>query len=263
MKVVQIPIHFCNKHDYDQQNTGKVAFMKFAVDSLSNSDESAEAGPQHIRDAIRDAIVERRLAPGTKLSETDVGNLFNVSRTLARAALQALSYEGLVSVEKNRGAFVAYPSPDEARQIFASRRLVEPGILKEAAARIKPSDIQHLRQLLLEEGRLMNQRGQIARRAEIKASGDFHLTLAAISGNAIMLRFMEELVARSSLVIALYGQSTVSSCGHTEHGDIITAIEHGDLDHACHLMLHHISHIEADLDLRERKSLGLKEAFEH
>jgi DNA-binding GntR family transcriptional regulator len=236
--------------------------MKSAANVLQPPDDSAETGAQHIRDAIRDAIVERRLSPGTKLSESDVGNLFSVSRTLARAALQALSYEGLVNVEKNRGAFVAYPSPDEARQIFAARRLIEPGILRAAAACITPSEIQHLKQLLLEEARLMGERGQTARRAEIKASGDFHLRLAAISGNAIMQRFMDELVARSSLVIALYGQSTVSSCGHSEHGDIVAAIEGKDLDRACRLMLHHIAHIEADLDLRERKSQGLKEAFE-
>ncbi|OWV98276.1 GntR family transcriptional regulator [Rhizobium sp. R72] len=236
--------------------------MKSTATALQIAEDSAETGAQQIRDAIRDAIVERRLSPGTKLSESDVGNLFNVSRTLARAALQALSYEGLVSVEKNRGAFVAYPSPEEARQIFAARRLVEPGILREAAAKITPSQIQHLKQLLLEEGRLMGERGQTARRAEIKASGDFHLTLAGISGNAIMQRFMDELVARSSLVIALYGQSTISSCGHSEHGDIVAAIERNDLDEACRLMLHHIAHIEADLDLREHKSVGLKEAFE-
>ena len=235
--------------------------MKSTSDALLPADGSAEPSTQQIRDAIRDAIVERRLSPGTKLSESDVGNLFNVSRTLARAALQALSYEGLVNVEKNRGAFVAYPSPEEARQIFAARRLVEPGILREAAALITPSQIQNLKQLLLEEGRLMGERGQTARRAEIKASGDFHLMLASISGNAIMQRFMEELVARSSLVIALYGQSTVSSCGHAEHGDIVSAIEKNDLDTACSLMVHHISHIEADLDLREHKSLSLKEAL--
>ncbi|PDS75962.1 GntR family transcriptional regulator [Rhizobium sp. L43] len=235
--------------------------MKSAA-KATQAEDSTDTSAQLIRDSIREAIVERRLSPGTKLSENDVGNLFNVSRTLARAALQALSYEGLVSVEKNRGAFVAYPSPDEARQIFAARRLVEPGILREAAARMTPGDISQLKQLLLEEGRLMSERGQTARRAEIKASGDFHLRLAEISGNAIMQRFMEELVARSSLVIALYGQSTVSSCGHSEHGDIIAAIENDELDRACRLMLHHIAHIEADLDLRERKSLGLKEAFE-
>ena len=236
--------------------------MKSAATALQSAEDTADTGTQQIRDALRDAIVERRLSPGTKLSESDVGNLFNASRTLARAALQALSYEGLVSVEKNRGAFVAYPSAEEARQIFAARRLVEPGILREAAARIMPSQIQHLKQLLLEERRLMGERGQTARRAEIKASGDFHLTLAAISGNTIMQRFMDELVARSSLVIALYGRSTISSCGHSEHGDIVAAIERNDLDEACRLMLHHIAHIEADLDLRERKGFNLKEAFE-
>ncbi|MDO9414687.1 GntR family transcriptional regulator [Pararhizobium sp.] len=229
----------------------KTVFTGNTIDTSAND----------IRIAIRDAIVERRLAPGTKLTETDVGDLFNVSRTLVRGALQALSYEGLVSVEKNRGAFVAYPSPDEARQIFATRRLIEPGILGEAMKNMTPKDIVDLKGLLLEEERLTSERGQTARRAEIKASGDFHLALSAIAGNAIMLRFMDELVARSSLVIAVYGQSSISSCGHNDHRDIADALENQDLPTACRLMLHHIDHIEADLDLRVRNSAGLKEAF--
>jgi DNA-binding GntR family transcriptional regulator len=258
----QISFNFRVKPVYHCSQLLRLPIMNSSTDALLTPGDATDSGAQQIREAIRDAIVERRLAPGTKLSESDVGALFNVSRTLARAALQALSYEGLVSVEKNRGAFVAYPSPEEARQIFAARRLVEPGILRSAAEHITAAQLAQLRQLLVEEGRLMGERGQSARRAEIKASGDFHLMLASISGNLIMQRFMEELVARSSLVIALYGQSSASSCGHSEHGDIITALERKDVDTACHLMLHHIAHIEADLDLRERKSFGLKEAFE-
>lgn len=229
--------------------------------AVLESDTQADIGTADIRDALRDAIVDRRLAPGTKLSEADVGALFNVSRTLARSALQALAYEGLVSVEKNRGAFVAHPSPDEARQIFAARRLIEPGILREAAKHMKASDFQHLRQLLMEEGRLMGERGQSARRAEIKASGDFHLMIASMTRNSVMQRFMDELVARSSLVIALYGQSAISSCGHQEHQEILSCIERGDLDRACHLMVHHIDHIEADLDMRGNKGSDLRDAL--
>ncbi|MBB6305477.1 DNA-binding transcriptional regulator YhcF (GntR family) [Rhizobium leucaenae] len=135
----QIAFNFCNEYGYHHANYQVFDFMNSTVDALQTTSGPTETGAQQIRDAIREAIVERRLSPGTKLSESDVGNLFNVSRTLARAALQALSYEGLVNVEKNRGAFVAYPSPDEARQIFAARRLVEPGILSEAAKRITPS----------------------------------------------------------------------------------------------------------------------------
>ena len=214
-----------------------------------------------IRDHLRDAIVDRRLAPGTKLNEAEVGTLFDVSRTVVRAALQALAFEGLVKTERNRGAFVANPTPEEARQVFNSRRLIEPALALEAAARILPADIDAFRQRLDEEAQLMNQRGASARRAEIRASGDFHLLLARVAGNAILTRFMEELVARSSLVIALYGRTGASSCGHNEHGDILTALERYDGPEASRLLLHHIDHIEADLDLRLTDRMALKDAL--
>jgi len=215
-----------------------------------------------IREQLRDAIIDRRLAPGTKLSEAEVGALFDVSRTVVRAALQMLSFEGLVKAERNRGAFVANPTPEEARQVFDSRRLIEPALALEAANHIGPTDIAAFRQSLNEESRLMNQRGASARRAEIRASGDFHLLLAKVAGNAILYRFMEELVARSSLVIALYGRTGASSCGHNEHGDILAALERRDGSTASRLLLHHIDHIEADLDLRVTEGLALRDALQ-
>ena len=214
-----------------------------------------------IREQLRDAIIDRRLAPGTKLSEAEVGALFDVSRTVVRAALQMLSFEGLVKAERNRGAFVANPTPEEARQVFNSRRLIEPALALEAAARIRPPDIDAFRQRLEEESQLMNQRGASARRAEIRASGDFHLLLARVAGNAILTRFMEELVARSSLVIALYGRTGASSCGHNEHGDVLTALARHDGAEASRLLLRHIDHIEADLDLRVTDRMALKDAL--
>lgn len=221
----------------------------------------AEDRSAMIRDHLRDAIVDRRLAPGTKLNEAEVGTLFDVSRTVVRAALQALAFEGLVKTERNRGAFVANPTPDEARQVFASRRLIEPGLALAAAQRITTSQVAAFRERLHHESDLLNQRGPTARRAEIHASGDFHLLLAKIAGNAILLRFMEELVARSSLVIALYGRSGASSCGHGDHGSILSALEAGDGDQAAQLVLTHIDHIEADLDLRATAKLPLRDAL--
>jgi DNA-binding GntR family transcriptional regulator len=214
-----------------------------------------------IRDRLRDAIIDRRLAPGAKLSEQEVGSLFDVSRTVARAALQMLTFEGLVRSERNRGAFVANPSPEEARQVFASRRLIEPGIVAEAAARVRPSDIVALRAQLSAEAQHIAARGAEARRAEIKASGDFHLMLAGIAGNVILRRFMEELVARSSLVIALYGRSSVSACGHAEHEEIVDALAAHDADRASDLVTHHIDHIIADLDLKARMIPSLRDLF--
>ena len=164
--------------------------------------------------------------------------------------------------ERNRGAFVANPSPEEARQVFASRRLIEPGIAIAAAGRMTSADVAAFKTQLEEEGRFIAERGPTARRSEIKASGDFHLLLASVAGNVILQRFMEELVARSSLVIALYGRSGISSCGHNEHLQILEALKAGNANRASALMLHHIDHIEADLDLRVRSGPALRQALE-
>jgi DNA-binding GntR family transcriptional regulator len=215
-----------------------------------------------IRDQLRDAIMDRRLAPATKLAESEVGALFDASRTIARSALQMLAFEGLVRIERNRGAFVANPTPEEARQVFASRRLIEAGIAADACPRVTPADLEALREHLARERRFMSERGPDARRAEIRASGEFHLKLAEIGGNAILFRFMEELVARSSLVIALYGRSGASSCGQDEHAAIVDALEHRDATRLGELMVRHIDHLEADLDLKPKDGLALRDALQ-
>jgi DNA-binding GntR family transcriptional regulator len=234
-----------------------------SLDELHEPDIQQAVGDRAvaIRDHLRDAIVDRRLAPGTKLTEVEVGSLFGVSRTVARSALQMLSFEGLVRIERNRGAFVANPDPEEAREVFATRRLVEPGIAAQACARATPSDFARLRTHLSHERRHINQRGPDARRAEIKASGEFHLLVAAAARNQILYRFMEELIARSSLVIALYGRTGVSSCGHDEHGNIVDALEKRDVGAVQALMVRHIDHIEADLELKQGSATSLKALF--
>jgi DNA-binding GntR family transcriptional regulator len=235
--------------------------MDLQATSYALPASEADDRAQLIRDSLRDAIVDRRLGPGTKLSEGEVGAIFNVSRTVVRAALQMLSFEGLVRSERNRGAFVANPTIEEARQVFDARRLIEPGLVTAACERITSGDISAFRDQLTREAAFLSERGPSARRSEIKASGDFHLMLAAAAGNIILQRFMEELVARSSLVIALYGRSGVSSCGHSEHMEIVNALEQRAAPPAQVLIVHHIDHIEADLDLRTRDGLALKDAL--
>jgi DNA-binding GntR family transcriptional regulator len=73
---------------------------------------------------------------------------------------------------------------------------------------------------------------------------------------------MEELVARSSLVIALYGRTGASSCGHSDHEDILGALAEHDGKSASQMIVQHINHIEADLDLRDVRGLALREALQ-
>jgi DNA-binding GntR family transcriptional regulator len=61
--------------------------------------------------------------------------------------------------------------------------------------------------------------------------------------------------------VALYGRTGTSSCGHDEHSEILDALEAGDLETATSKMLLHINHIEADLDLRSKEAMTLKDAL--
>ncbi len=196
--------------------------------------------------SILDAVVEQRLPPGTKLAEEDVGTLFGVSRTVVRAAFQSLAHEGVIVLERNRGAFVARPSAEEARNVLAARRLIEPQIAREVATRATPADIARLREHIEAQREVL---ARDARDAGLRLSGEFHILLAGSLDNPLIVRILRELIARSSLVIALYGRSRVSVCSIEDHEQLVRALAAGDAEAAAHAMHHHIDDMEADLDL--------------
>ena len=113
---------------------------------LKNGRDKASGSRASIihQDIVR-AILEQRLGPGTKLGEDEVGAIYGVSRTIVRAALQSLAHEGIVVIEKNRGAFVAHPTVQEAVEVFAARRLIEPAITELAVARCDAAAAEVLR----------------------------------------------------------------------------------------------------------------------
>ena len=97
-----------------------------------------------IVDALTKAIVEHRLHPGTKLAEQKLADHFGVSRTLIRQALFQLVQKRLIRMEPARGAFVATPSSDEARQVFAVRRMIEVEMTRNFVRNVTPAQINSL-----------------------------------------------------------------------------------------------------------------------
>ena len=89
--------------------------------------------------AIRRAIIEQALIPGTKLPEDELGAQFGVSRTLVRAVLGRLASEELVAIGNKRTATVAQPSLEEARAVFEVRRCLEAEAVRMVMARWQPA----------------------------------------------------------------------------------------------------------------------------
>lgn len=197
---------------------------------------------------IFEAILEQRLAPGTKLSEEALGEIFGVSRTIIRRALSRLAHEGVVLLRPNRGAVVASPSVEEARQVFFARRLVEKAITELAVQHATAEQLAQLRQMVSDE-RDSFSRGD--RGAGIRLSGEFHLQLAVAAKNAPLISFQRSLVSQTSLIIAQYESGNRTHCSWDEHAQLIDAIESRDAARAVELMMHHMDHIDSQLNLDE------------
>ena len=232
------------------------------ADEAGQEDAKAARRWPQVYGGLKDAILSHRLAPGTKLPEDELASISSVSRAVVRAALQALAHDRLVRLEPNRGAFVAQPSKKEAREIFEARALIEPSVAALAAGRAKKEDIALLRAHLREEAvALKNGRDSDA----IALSARFHVALAEIADHSTFTGMIEELVSRSSLIIALYWQRREATCETHAHHDLVEAIAKGDTKNAAELMRSHLVDLLSGLDLtlgEAKKSPSLAEALQ-
>ena len=199
-----------------------------------------------IYEPIRSAIIEQRLPPGTKLGEEALSSVFGVSRTGIREALARLAHEGIVQLHRNRGAYVAQLSAREGRDVFMARRLIEAHVIERVAKGMTPLQRRRLETHLATE-RTVNERPD--RGTAIRLAGEFHVILAELAGNAVLTRFLRELVSRTSLVVALYQGPGSSGCEFEDHRPLLADLVAGRTQDAIDRMLRHLDRIEAGLDL--------------
>ncbi|WKB54550.1 GntR family transcriptional regulator [Eleftheria terrae] len=209
----------------------------------------AQNTTQRIVESITAAIVERRLMPGTKLAEQKIADIFKVSRTLVRQALNQLSRDRLVTLEPARGAFVAQPSVAEARQVFEVRKLLEAGMVRRLVAEITPAQVAELREHLRREQAAV-QRTDVSGRTRLLA--DFHVVLARQLGNEVLAEMLQDLVSRSSLISLMYQSSHSAEHSFEEHVAIVDALERRDARAAVRVLEDHLHNVERNLRLDPR-----------
>lgn len=209
---------------------------------------------------LTDAVHEHRVLPDMKLGEDEVGEIYGVGRAVARQALRTLSHTGLVTIERNRGAFVSKPSVKEAREVFEARALLEPQTARSAAERMTPEDATLLDEHIDQEHAALDA-GDSGR--ALNLSGLFHVEIARIADQATIEAFIRQLISRSSLVIALYWRRRQALCESHAHHALVEALRRQDPDAAEELMKGHLVDLVSQLDLRDRPAepRSLKDAL--
>lgn len=219
------------------------------VDAAPRADPAHDSTTRRIVDAITAAIVEHRLVPGTKLAEQPIADIFKVSRTLVRQALNQLSRDHLVTLEPARGAFVAQPGVQEARQVFEARAMIEAAMVRQLCASISAAQIDELRRHLRAEREAVA-RSDVTGRTRLLA--DFHVVLARLLGNDVLAQLLGELVSRCSLIALMYQSSHAAEHSQDEHVAIVDALERRDARAAVRLMESHLGNVERKLRLNPR-----------
>lgn len=196
---------------------------------------------------LADAIYEHRIPPGTKLPEIDLCRIYGVTRGVIRKVISRLAAEQLVDLFPNRGAFVARPSVELTRDVFALRRIMESGVVRCLAhGKQQPSWLNAVRQQVTEE-REANRNGDTGR--YIRLAGKFHLDLAAATGNSALEQHLRRVVSQTSLMVALYESPGSNTCSVLEHMEILDAIQVRDFAKAEQLMDEHLLGCERQLRL--------------
>lgn len=197
--------------------------------------------------AIASIIVAERYKPGQKLSETHIAEKLGAGRTVVREALRRLAFAGIVTLHRNRGAFVADPSLGEVQQAYAARRLIEGEIVGDLCRHCTAHDVRALRK-------------HVERQQAARASGDrgryvhllteFHSVLASFGENRLLEGFVQQLAAKTSLAVLLY-DGAPPACAIEEHAALIDLIAAGDAKRAWELMNKHLAGHQGRLPARK------------
>lgn len=193
---------------------------------------------------IKQAILHRNLFPNMQLVEKEIANSFGVSRTPVRNVLRRLSYERLVKIIENKGAFVTCSSKEEAKEVFEMRRILEVEAVRKACRLYNQEQIRELENFVQEELREIEQGDYIE---ALQMSGDFHLKIAEMAGNSYFYQYLEDLISLTYVIISIYGRGKERNGTCCNHLEIFHAIKQRDEDLAVKLTVNHLKEIESNL----------------
>lgn len=195
---------------------------------------------------ITRAIAQRQLKPGTKLGEQKLADIFQVSRTIVRQALNQLSRDHLVTLAPSRGAFVSSPSIEEARDVFAVRTTLEAKVIEDLCRNITPEHIVTLRNHLKAERQAVADADVPTR---TRLLGEFHVLLGKMTGNQVLLDILTDLLNRSSLIALMYQSTPSAEHSQAEHEQLVDALEQQNALEAKRLMSQHLKQLERNLKI--------------
>ena len=198
-----------------------------------------ESASSRAYEYITQRIASGEFAPGEPLSEVDIANALNLSRSPVREALKKMEAEGQVKHYAGRGTFVTVLTEKDLREIFQLRLMFELCGLESAIAHVSDEVLESMR----EEFREAFTSGDTEACAQ--ADTKLHAMIIHSSGNARLQNFMDVLSAQNNIAKAMSRKvDFMTDKSYETHVNILEAIQARDLELAKRLLEAHIRSVE-------------------
>ena len=196
-----------------------------ALRQIPSSVSRQPSAAERVADALREQIVNGALRSGTRLTEETIGAALGFSRNTIREAFALLIAERLAAREPNRGVFVATPTANDIRDLYATRQLIEPAALEHGPG-FSDAAVARLRGVV-DAARSCRERGDAAGVAQ--GNQEFHRTVVRLAGSRRVDHLMEGVLAEMRLVFHLMGDDPGFHEPYLDRNDAIQRhLESGD-----------------------------------
>jgi DNA-binding GntR family transcriptional regulator len=155
-----------------------------------NRNMAARTNTKEVYDIIKNRIISCGYEPGQLVSEKEIVEELQTSRTPVREALNILNGQGLLKVIPKKGVQIAPLSIKRIKEIYDIRMLLEPFAVKLAIKNLGPDDIESLLKL----DKKLSKEYDKENVSEVFRTGmDIHLYVAYLSGNEVVYELIKQL----------------------------------------------------------------------
>jgi len=210
-----------------------------------------------IHNRIWNAVLDRKFRPGTKLPELEIGDMFNVSRTVVRKVLVIMEQEGIVTLPLNRGAYIMAPTEAETREVFETLGLISEYLIRQLTAdsqSLSEVDRELLRNHYSAQQKMDEQNFDGSHRLAV----EFFALLAHLHGNRILGAMQGRNIILLSQALMLYQKAAPLKPHNEYQRPIIEAIDAGRCKEAIAGLNVYLSSIEDSLRFSKNEGKGFQ-----
>lgn len=200
------------------------------VKTLSTLSENASL-VNRVADAVRQAIMDGKIAPGERLSVPEIARRLGVSRTPAREALLLLERDGLVEARPRLGVVVLRGDHQNLQQLFQLREALE-GMTARLAARAMTAEEHAALDAIIDRHEQAVAQQDIE--GHVVEDIAFHGTLRDGSGNRYLAQSLTQIERQITLLMRTLSAAprAMSDGVIRDHRAIAAAVKNRDEDAA-------------------------------